>query len=201
MGEAFDTSFHSDFDIIDLGTVTQLKPNAVHRTTESVHSARVGRYVKPPSDARPLDGWPAYNPAGPAPSLAMVPSVDSVFPDTFGIWATTRCLRHIASPARLHEVLFLIGFSTPHTERQCRRHFPTVLTSLRSSPGMQAFMNMLQAIQHAKQQTRVVEVPLAAATTSTHRRPMEAGNTERPRYALDRRSSFQKRFGTQSRSY
>jgi hypothetical protein len=34
--------------------------------------------------------------------------------------------------------------------------------------------------------------------TSTHGRPMETGNGERPRYATDRRSSFQRRFGTQS---
>jgi hypothetical protein len=106
MGEALDASFLSNLNKIDLEMVTQLKPNAAHRATETIHSARVGGYVKPPSNARPLDGWPAYNPAGPESSLATVPLVNCVFPDTFGIWATTRCLCHIARPARLHEVLF-----------------------------------------------------------------------------------------------
>ena len=135
--------------------------------TEHPYSAKVARYVKYCADTQPLDGYPAYDPSGPGPSIAdPLSRVNGQFFDgAFGLWLHEK--GQTTGPAcraiRAQELMRLFGLSDERAAALMRARDDAVVNRLRPLPGKHGLAALFATIHHAE--------TCAALSADTHLSP------------------------------
>jgi len=134
--------------------------------TPTPFSARVSRLVKYKANAQPTNGYPTYNPQGPAPSIMHYRPHKTFFGAPFAIWTGDQAWRATKAcrPIRPHELWNLFGFHPTLADELARAPPDIGLRHARATPGK----NGLSALFHCHPPSRTQQPPpqLPPDTTS-----------------------------------
>jgi hypothetical protein len=177
-----------DPDSLWLQDFVTTKPDPVSHllATPTAYAARVARFIRHRADLKPNPGYPAYDPNGPAPSVAYPQPHEDFFQAPFAIWIGGRNKR--CRPIRPHELWELIGFESPSADALTRLHPATALRRLRTTPGrhgLAAFFHALHQAEIAASTFLPSNQAIAMTVAVTNNDEQEPVGTAQPAIALD----------------
>jgi hypothetical protein len=112
---------------------------ALLSTAGDKFSSRVVKRVRLRHKVGPTNGFPVYDPSGPAPSIAdFKPAQEDFFDGPFGIWLPHNDQQsNTCRPILPHEIPLLLGLSDTKTHHQLQAPLPTALHRLQAVPGVE----------------------------------------------------------------
>ena len=115
----------------------------------------------------PANGFPVYDPSGPAPSISHIdPAQEDFFDAPFGIWLPRDDHQSdTCRPVLHHEIPLLLGLSKTNTHALLQAPWPTALQRLRAVPGHEGLAAILDSLSEAEQQATMQEVQPYAGMT------------------------------------
>jgi hypothetical protein len=140
---------------------------ALSSTAGDKFSSRVIKRVRLRHKAGPTNGFPVYDPSGPAPSIADVkPTQEDFFDGPFGIWLPHDDQQSdTCRPILPHEIPLLLGLSDTKTHQLLQAPWPTALHRLRAVPGHEGLAALFDSLSGAEQQATMKEVQPYAGPT------------------------------------
>jgi hypothetical protein len=155
----------------DLQSLTPAANDPLRRATESKFSASVDRVVKRRFDGGSKPSHPAYNPAGPAPSISLRGAHEEFFGGVFGIWTGVEGERDdagvVCRPVRRHELPALLGLRPTRAKELLLAPWEQARERLRCVPGMHGLAAALAAIRQAEATERAHAYDTAGAVDPT----------------------------------
>ncbi len=115
-----------------------------------------------------MNGFPVYDPTGPAPSLLHVnPAQEEFFDAPFGIWLPhdDQQQSDTCRPVLRHEIPLLLGLSETNTHHILQAPWPIALQRLRTVPGHEGLAAILDSLSGAERQATMQDVQPYAGMT------------------------------------
>ena len=138
----------------DLQARTPAASDPRRRATESRFSASIDRLVKRRYEGGAKPSHPAYNPAGPAPSIALTGDHEEFFGGMFGIWTgaggKSDDSQIVCRPVRRHEIPALLGLRPNRARQLLLAPWEQVQERMRCVPGMHGLAAAMAAIRQAE---------------------------------------------------
>ncbi len=134
---------------------------ALSSTAGDKFSSRVVKQVRLRHKPGPMNGFPVYDPTGPAPSLLHVnPAQEEFFDAPFGIWLPhdDQQQSDTCRPVLRHEIPLLLGLSETNTHHILQAPWPIALQRLRTVPGHEGLAAILDSLSGAERQATMQDV-------------------------------------------
>jgi hypothetical protein len=140
---------------------------ALSSTAGDEFSSRVVKRVRLRHKAGPTNGFPVYDPSGPAPSIADVkPAQEDFFDGPFGIWLPHNDQESdTCRPIFPHKIPLLLGLSDTKTHQLLQAPWASALHRLRAVPGYKGLAALYDSLSGAEQQATIKEVQPYAGPT------------------------------------
>lgn len=136
----------------DLQMVKPARTDAYCRTHELRYLSSVSHLVSPRHVVAPEPGHPAYNMAGPAPSIARQKKAEGFFGGPFGIWIGPEVEPRglVCQSVRRHKLLRLFGLGGSRVRQVLAAPWDQVVEQMRCMPAIQALVAVFAAVWQAE---------------------------------------------------